>query len=85
MSADEERASQLRAAFGPERAPGPRPVPPPEHELARIDAAAGLVREMVGERCIHCASVPVVIAVWPGTGLARAMQQRHEAGCPDLA
>jgi hypothetical protein len=59
-----------------------RPVPPVQHELAKIEAAAGLVHEMVAERCIHCAAVPVVISVWPGTGLARAMELRHETGCP---
>lgn len=58
------------------------PVPPVEQHLRRIEAAAGLVHEMVTEKCIHCAAVPVVISVWPGTGLTRAMELRHEPGCP---
>jgi hypothetical protein len=58
-------------------------VPPPDVELGMVEASAALVHEMATERCRHCASVPVVISVWPGTGLARAMELRHEPGCPD--
>jgi hypothetical protein len=55
------------------------PVPPVEFELRLVESAA----ELAATRCIHCASSVIVIAAHPGTGLIRAVELRHEAGCPD--
>lgn len=64
-----------------------RPVEPVEHTLARIEASAGLVTEVLAELrdnpCRHCSAVVKVLSVRPGTGLARALAIEHEGGCPD--
>ena len=82
MSAEQDRDEWLRSAFGPQPAT-PAPVEPPEWHLRRIEAAAALVHEAVREKCRHCRAEPVVLSVWPMTGLARAVEWRHEPGCPD--
>ena len=80
-----ESDDAIRRMLAAESVPQPAPVPPVELELARLEAAAGLVHEIAAERCRHCYAEPAVISVWPGTGLARAVEMRHETGCPDDA
>jgi hypothetical protein len=58
-----------------------RPIPPPERELAMIEGACEL---LLNSKCRHCAGEVVVISRWPTEPWwPRAVEVRHERGCPD--
>lgn len=55
------------------------PAESPLNHLARVEASAELVFANV---CEECAQTPKVLSIYPGTGLPRAVESRHEEWCP---
>lgn len=83
MSGDEDRDAWIRSAFGPQPAV-PAPVAAPEFELARVVAAAQLLSRDP-QACRHCRATWHTIAGHPDAPtLPRAVELRHEPGCPDV-